>query len=295
MTIWKVNCMENDYPGMWQRWFKNQCVAVGWKASWGFKLRGQTDGGMGWKRARKALERISVGDKIIVQLRNHRLGRVGEVTGKAIDDDQWDPLVPITVEDPDGEMGRRVFVRWDLNVGPDDRDMVVKVPETKRLSQGELRPTVSEVSSRSWADIIKVMDDPANWVGLMTSFDYEKALSGYIAAYPHRLEDGLLPHPSQKVRERVFDDASRLDVLLIDRGGSAVIVECKQHAPALEHIKQLRHYLKQYKREIGQPARGILVHGGARNVSASVRNAAEKAPLIELVQYRLDVEFSACR
>ena len=104
-----------------------------------------------------------------------------------------------------------------------------------------------------------------------------------------------MPHPSQKVRERVFDDASRLDVLLIDRGGSAVIVECKQHAPALEHIKQLRHYLKQYKREIGQPARGILVHGGARNVSASVRNAAEKAPLIELVQYRLDVEFTACR
>ena len=295
MTIWKVNCMENDYPGMWQRWFRNQCVAVGWKSSWGYNLRGETDGGVGWTRARKALERISVGDKVVVQLRNHRLGRVGEVTGKAVEDEDWDPLVPRTVEDPDGEMGRRIFVRWDLTVGPDDRGMVVKVPESMRLSQGELRPTVSEICSRSWDEIIEVMNNPTNWVGLMTKFDSERTLSGYIAAYPHRLEDGLLPHPSQKVRERVFDDATRLDVLLTDRSGTAIIVECKQHSPTTDHVRQLRHYLKQYEREIKQPVRGILVHGGARKLNSSVRAEAEKTPAVELVQYRLDVEFSACR
>ena len=295
MTIWKVNCMENHYPGMWQRWFRNQCVAVGWKGSWGFSLRGKTQGGSGWNRARRALDQITVGDKIVVQLRNHRFGRVGEVTGKAIEDADWDPLVPPTMDDPDGEMGRRVFVRWDLTIGPDDRDLVVQVPEGKRLSQGELRPTICKVSSCKWTDILDVMNDPGNWVGLMTRFGYERALSGYIAAYPHKLEDGLLPHPSQKIREKVFGDASRLDVLLTDRAGKAVIVECKQHAPTKDNIGQLRHYLLQYKAELGHVARGVLVHGGSRNLTTDIRKEAEKDPQIELIQYRLDVDFSACR
>ena len=295
MAIWKVYCMENKYPGMWLRWFRNQCVAVGWKASWGYSLRGGTQGERGWNLARQALDRITVGDKIVAQLRNHRFGRVGEVTGKAIEDTDWDPLVPPTMADPDGEMGRRVFVRWDLTVGPDDRDLVVQVPEGKQLSQYELRQAICEVSSCDWTDILGVMNDPGNWVGLMTRFDYEKALSGYIAAYPHRLEDGLLAHPSQKARERVFRDASRLDVLLLDRAGKAVIVECKQHAPTKENIEQLRHYLRQYKAELGHAARGVLVHGGARNLTTDIRREAEKEPEIELVQYRLGVEFSACR
>lgn len=294
MTIWKVNCMESRYPGMWLRWFRNQCVAVGWKASWGYPLRGKARE-RGWQRARRALDRIRVGDKIVVQLRNHRFGRVGEVTGKAIEDTDWDPLVPKTLSEPEGEMGRRVFVRWDLTVGPDDRDLVVQVPVGKRLTPGELRPTICKVSSCQWTDILSVMNDPGNWVGLMTRFDYERALSGYIAAYPHRIEDGLLPHPSQKVRERVFGDGSRLDVLLMDRADKAIIVECKQHAPTKDHIGQLRRYLLRYKAELGETARGILVHGGSRNLTADIRAEAEKDPKVEMMQYRLDVEFSACR
>jgi hypothetical protein len=58
------------------------------------------------------------------------------------------------------------------------------------------------------------MNDPTNWVGLLSHFKYEKALSDYIAAYPHHLEDGLVPYPNAKVREKVFTDRKRLDVLL---------------------------------------------------------------------------------
>ena len=29
-NIWIVNCMKHKVSGMWQRWFRNQCVAVGW-------------------------------------------------------------------------------------------------------------------------------------------------------------------------------------------------------------------------------------------------------------------------
>lgn len=294
MKVWKVNCMEGTFPGMWHRWFKHQCVAVGWNDARGYKLRGPTKGGQGWSRARKALTRVAVGDKVVVQLRNHRFGRVGEVTGTAVEDGQWDPLVPISRELPEGQMGRRIILRWNLMVGPDDRDMVVRVPENRRLTPGELRPTICEITSVSWSDIVALMNDPSNWVGLMSRFDYERALSGYIANYPHRLEDGLLPHPNQKVRERVFGDDTRLDVLLVDRDERPVIVECKQNQPTVDDVRQLRHYLRLYKRESGEKARGILVHGGARKLRNEVRKVASKVPPVEVIQYRLEVNFAPC-
>lgn len=121
MTLWKINCMEDTFPGMWQRWYRNQCVAVGWHRKWGYPLTGTItakDYGPAWSRARSALHKIEVGDCIIVSLRGNRVGRLGEVTGKAIEDNDWKPLVPLTKDYPDGEMGRRIFVRWDLNHGP---------------------------------------------------------------------------------------------------------------------------------------------------------------------------------
>jgi hypothetical protein len=38
MTLWKVTCMEHRFPGMWQRWYKHQCVAVGWPPGLGYRL-----------------------------------------------------------------------------------------------------------------------------------------------------------------------------------------------------------------------------------------------------------------
>ena len=291
MTIWKFFCMEDDYPGLWQRWYRHQCVAVGWKESWGFQLRGQTERDEGWEYARERLVEIEESDKIVVHLRGNRFGRVGEVTGKAIEDDNWDPLVPRTVAPPDGEMGRRVFVRWDLTVGPPDADQVVRVPRGIRFpTQGAIQP----IQALTWATIVEVMNDPGNWVGLL-AFRYERALSEYIAAYPGRIEDGLLPHPSATVRERAFPDRTRPDVLLIDRNDRPVIVECKQYAPTTGDIEQLRRYLRQYEDEFGHSARGILVHGGSRKLVDEVRNEVANDPEVELVQYRLNVEFSACR
>ncbi len=116
MTLWKINCMEDRFPGMWQRWFRSQCVAVGWHSEWGFPLKGHIpaeEHAAAWSRARSSLQKIKIGDHIIVSLRGHRVGRLGEVTGKAIEDADWNPLVPRTKDEPDGEMGRRIFVRWD--------------------------------------------------------------------------------------------------------------------------------------------------------------------------------------
>lgn len=291
MTLWKINCAENHHPGLWQRWFRHQCVAVGWHSKWGYSLSGPTDN-RGWKVARNALSKMKIGDYIVVSLSGHRIGRLGQITSKSIEDKDWDPLVPSTREDPEGEMGRRVLVRWDMTVGPEDRDMVVLLPEGARLTQGELRPTISEIRSISMEKIKSAMNDQSNWVGLLSHFDYESALSSYIAAYPHHLEDGLTQHPNERIRERVFKDKSRLDVILLDRDEKAVIVECKQGQPTVENIKQLQNYIRHLKKETDKEARGILVHGGSRRLHRDVKEAAQKAPAIEIVQHALKVEFA---
>jgi len=292
MTLWKITCKENIHPGMWLRWFRSQCVSVGWYSKWRFYLTGKKSRSHGWNRVRKVLQEIKIGDFIIVALPYHCVGRLGQVTGKAIEDIDWDPLVPPTRNDRDGGMGRRIMVRWDLTVGPDNRDMIIALPEGCRFSQGELRPTLSEIRSISLDKLKKAMSDPYNWVSIASHFDYERSLSGYIASYPYKLEDGLTVHPSEKVRERVFKDKSRLDVILLDRNETPVIVECKQDQPSIDDLKQLRHYLRRLQDETGHKARGILVHGGARKVRKEIIEASNSKPAIELVQYKLDVDFS---
>ena len=291
MTFWKINCMETTYPGMWQRWYVNQCVAVGWAGSWGFHLQGETDGGHGWSVTRNILNRMQIGDQIAVALSGHRIGRIGEVTGLAVEDSDWTPLVPKDNTLPDGEMGRRIAVRWDLLAGPDDREMVVSLPLNAQLTSGELRPTLSEIRSTTVETLKSIMKDESNWTALWAHFDYERALSGYIAAYPHRLEEGLLPYPNGKIRERVFPDGSRLDVILVDRSGVPVIVECKQGHPTTDNLNQLRGYLRNLEAETGVMGRGILVHGGAKRLRRDVLSAANEVPAVEVVQYRLDVDF----
>lgn len=290
-TLWKITCKEDIYPGMWQRWFKNQCVAVGWANALGYKLNGENKGGKGWSTARNAIKDMEVGDYVVVALRGHRVGRIGKITGKAIDDDEWSPLVPKSSDMPYGEMGRRVFVRWELTTGPDNQDLVIQLPERNTFSNGELRPTISKIYSKTVDELRALMNDRENWVSLLGRFGYEKALSDYIANYPNHLEDGLLPHPNLKIRERVFKDQSRSDVLLIDKDNSPVVVECKQNAPSTNDIKQLRHYMNLLNQATREMARGILIHGGAQKVSTAVIAEAKKVPPVEIVSYSLQVNF----
>jgi len=297
MKLWKINCMEDQFPGMWQRWYKSQCVAVGWHGKWGYPLTGEItakEHGPAWSRARSGLQRIQLGDYVVVSLKWNHVGRIGEVTGKAIEDDDWNPLVPRTKDYPDGEMGRRIFVRWDLITGPESRDEIVLLPEGARFTSGELRSTIAEIRSQSLDDLKNAMKDETNWESLSARFDYEKALSGYIATYPHHLEDGLTIHPTLKVRELTFWDRTRSDVILIDRDDQAVIVECKQGQPTVAGINQLRGYLARLKKEKGTRARGILVHGGSKKLRDDVVKAADVNPRIQVVQHRLAVDFARC-
>jgi hypothetical protein len=45
--LWKITCEEHLYPGLWQRWFRSQCVALGWPPQDGFHLDGTGVQGLG--------------------------------------------------------------------------------------------------------------------------------------------------------------------------------------------------------------------------------------------------------
>lgn len=285
--------MEDTFPGMWQRWFLNQCVAVGWAADWGYRTDGKPASRV-WARARNTLSKIQIGDAIIVALQDNTVGRIGFVTGLTWQDTNWRPLVPRSKQYPDGEMGRRVEVRWDLTTGPMDRSVVVQLPEGFRFNAGESRQAIGQVRTHPLEDFQQAMNDEANWVGIQTKFKHESALQAYIYTYPHHLEDGFSVHPDLKVREKVFDDRKRADVLLIDREENAVVVECKRDAPSVSAVHQLRHYMSKLKEETRKQPRGILVHGGSRKLSDAVRQEANRSPVVQIVRYDLKVDFDLC-
>jgi len=292
---WKINCMEDKYPGLWHTWFREQIVAVGWPPD-EHGLHASTDS-RAWGDARRHLIQIDPGDKVIVQLKHWRMGRIGTVLTKQIEDDQWNPTVPPQSGDI-GEMGRRVQVRWDLTTGPLTPSFVVELPPEARPNMRIWRPTLSPVPDRTFAAIERATKEENNWVSLIPGFASERALSEYITALPHLLEDGLVPYPSESARELVFPDQTRLDVLLLDRDGNIVIVECKQGAPSLAHVEQLRGYMNNAEKlrtglKTGKKIRGILVHGGARKLSPEVRTESRRAPKIELVQFSVSVGFTA--
>lgn len=290
--LWKITCEEHRYPGLWQQWFRSQTVSLGWAPGLGFRLSGAGSSNLGWQIARNGLNRIKRGDHIFVALPGHRVGRLGTVTGLAVRDDQWEPFVPKGPKAKYGEQGRRILVRWDMQAGPPNLEEVVALPKGQRLTGAQLRTTLSVVSRPSLQSLRGILSDPANWVPLWANFEFERSLSGYIAAYPHRLEDGLRPYPLERTTERRGAGATRMDVLLVDSRNRPVVVECKQGQPELDHLRQLRSYMRQVHREFGVAPRGILVHGGSRKLQEEIRVAASKAPRVDLVQHRLEVDFS---
>jgi hypothetical protein len=273
---WKINCMEDKYPGLWHTWFTQQVVAVGWwPPNWSLENQA-VDEQPAWTMARRCLLKIEPGDRIVVQLKDWRIGRIGTVLGLKVKDKEWNPTVPPQKGDC-GEMGRRIEVRWDLTTGPLGPQSVIQLPVESRPNMRVWRPTLTEMPKPTFERVEKAAQDEKNWVNISRGFVKERAMSEFISESPHHLEDGLRPYPSAKARELVFEDGSRLDVLLLDRLDNIVIVECKQGTPTIPNIQQLRGYMKNAERlktglKTGKKIRGILVHGGARKLTLPPKN-----------------------
>jgi len=265
-------------------------VALGWRSTWGYPLAGKTKD-RAWSVARSALTQVKSGDFVVVHLHGNRVGRIGEVVRKEADDHHWAPTVPPTKEDPDGEQGRRILVRWSAE-GPLDPESVVQLDDQNGFAGAFARQTMVQLSSAQFEGIRAVVAAEANWCRYGGGFSYERSLSDYIASYPHRLEDGLQPYPNVKLREKVFGDGSRADVVLMDRDRNPVVVECKQGPATVSSVRQLRKYMKRVADESGHPTvRGILVHGGARRLSPAVSAEIPLEPVVTVLRYRVDVAF----
>jgi hypothetical protein len=299
--FWRVHCHIGQHPGQWQYWFREQCCALGWCPP---SAAGSDDGwtfegiskDQGWSAARNALKKMSPGDWLVATLPGHRVGRLGQVVSLAVQDEEWDPVVPAGKDLPQGENGRRILVRWELTTGPDDPAQVVSLPTHAQFNSGQLMGTIRELPMERLEAVRQAMRDESNWVSIAGSFRHETALSDYLSVHPNRLEPGMIAHPSEHVRERKFPDGTRSDVILMDRDGRVVIVECKQGAPTIGNIEQLRNYMcwmTEIAPELGAP-RGMLVHGGSRRVQAIVRDAASHDG-IELVYHELEVKFSSSK
>jgi hypothetical protein len=78
MKLWKIYAMEDDFPGLWQQWYRHQCVAVGFAPYWGLRLHGRTKDYGGWRLARARLLKIGVGDFVVVALKGNRVSRPGK-------------------------------------------------------------------------------------------------------------------------------------------------------------------------------------------------------------------------
>src|SRR5690606_28310042 len=104
-TLWKIACEEHKYPGLWQHWFRSQCVAVGWPPKAGYHLHGDSAPHRGWNLNRKMLTRMKPGDRIIVALRGNRIARMGTILALKVDDELWNPFVPPGPGSKYGEKG----------------------------------------------------------------------------------------------------------------------------------------------------------------------------------------------
>src|SRR5271157_3730211 len=137
VRYWIVICPEPSVRGgVWNRWYRECCVAVGWyPPTWSFEGEGETTGG--WPYVRNRLREIRVGDKVIPFLLKWRIGPVGIVREVKVADADWNPTVQ--KGDYGGseeyELGRRILVTWEQAGMPPD-GMVATVPAAQRPGGG---------------------------------------------------------------------------------------------------------------------------------------------------------------
>ena len=286
-NFWKVTCDEKRYPGIWRKWFQEQCVAVGWASP----SEPST-------QVNNCLKSVHPGDQIVVQLVGgqfpHRVGRIGTVVEKRVRDDQWDETVAPSKRQPSGEHGRRILVRWDLTLGPEAYNEVVSLPPNARFPLYMLQQPIFELDRGLFIGIRKALIDRNNWGSMFSYFRNEGALSDHIAEFPYRLEPDLKQYPDAgKIREKALRDGKRLDVLLLDAKSNPVVVECKRGDAVPEHIDQLLGYISSIRKLTRKSlVRGMLVHGGARSLSRDVRRKLRGRRFIRVFQYSLNLDFS---
>jgi hypothetical protein len=162
-NCWAVICPEPDAPGLWGRWRKYKCVAIGWPPR-RFHLYGP-ERKKSWASARKRALEVKPGDIIIPFLKYHRFGTPGVVTRIRIEDKQWEPTVPeggYSRNPGDPDLGRRIEVRWLTRRVP-PAGTIAAIPSRARKPRGEVRQAIERVRSDRYERFMRVIENPRNY------------------------------------------------------------------------------------------------------------------------------------
>lgn len=297
MKLWKFTCPEAEFPGIWHHWFELACVCVDYPPQLKFRLKDSTTGREGWKRTTVILKTLEPEDYVVVMLDSHCVSRLGVVTEKKVNDEEWNPIIPMSKINPHGRLGRRIQVNWIEKSGPTNRYMAVSLPNGTHLTRSEIKLSPVLVRSRSLSDILSALNNRANWVSLHRHLEYDQAVLRSIRDDPQRLEFGLSPYPTMRFQKLQFASQSETAAVFVDKKATPVLVVCVQGVPSTTSLKKIRRKMSLLKSHLGVMPRGILVYGGARLYGEEykpVQSLIEQSldpPRVEIIHYTFDVGF----
>jgi 5-methylcytosine-specific restriction protein A len=165
VNYWTVICPDKDHnAGLWRTWLAEDCVALGWSPSQGWKWNGPPTDKPDFELARKRASRMSEGDIIIPYLCNWRFGIPARVERLALADSDFDPTGYRTDDPSEPGLGRRIHVRW-LKHGAPPLDKVAVMP--RNLQNGRRRYRASQavepLKPERYAGIIEIIRNRENW------------------------------------------------------------------------------------------------------------------------------------
>lgn len=312
-NYWIVICPEPDVRGgVWKRWYKEQCVAIGWyPPTWSFDGRGENT--PGWTFVRNRLKEIRPGDKIIPFLLKWRIGPVGTVREVKVTDAEWNP----TVEkgnysgSDEYELGRRILVTWEQAGMPPD-GMIATVPPAQRPGGRSplARHTMEELSLEQFHNLCSVLSAKENWSDIATPPEpvandpesaetelpppppppaalslLERDLQKFLSRNLDVIEKGLWADPAYQLEEYSID-VGRIDLLCKDCHDNWVIIELKADWAGDDAVGQILGYMSWVRENLpnGANVRGIIV---CKNTTGRVKAAVKWVPNLSIKRFAL--------
>lgn len=320
-SYWIVICPEPYVRGggLWERWYRENCVAAGWPPPrWTFD--GPTDDS-GWAYTRNRLKEMKPGDKVIPFLLKWRIGPVGTIKQVSAADADWKETVEgkrYKGGDLDSELGRRILVSWEGEGMPPGGKCAV-VPPDRRGSGPLSRHTIDRLTDDRFKELTSVLANHSNWVDVTPAVSpqadrfapaaapvvadtevpppllpqaeldlLERDLQRLLSRNLDRIEKGLVADPDYQLEEFPCD-VGRLDFLCRDAEGSWVVIELKADWVGDEAVGQILGYMSWAKDNLpnGSQVRGILV---GKRTSGRVKAAIKLFPQLSIKRFTLDCQ-----
>jgi hypothetical protein len=165
IKYWFVICPDEGHnTGLWRNWLAEDCVALGWNPSHGWRWEGPPTKKADFELARKRASKMSAGDIIIPFLLNWRFGTPAEIERLALDDADFDPTGRSLTHPSEPGLGRRIHVKW-IRRGAPPLDKVAVVPGNLQNGPNRLRAaqTIEPLNPERYARIMEIVRDPRNW------------------------------------------------------------------------------------------------------------------------------------